>query len=238
MIRCFQAGSRYRGLLITVVVRPCHAKKRPARPLRNVSTPPHSQAAGTCFGSPIWQSIRFVSGMLRVRSPPEAPLPARESGCPCRCVLRVPNANISFGLLGITGRRRVNFLLRSPPATFRPLAWGTVQRSHKAAIPFHTKEDIKRFTALLSSFFISKNASKAVNFSAMETCVPHKRRRRTCHNCLWKWDLYDTGQWLCYCESSSRYHLSAEGGCSLWEAGISSYYAPYSPRSKEETHHE
>lgn len=73
---------------------------------------------------------------------------------------------------------------------------------------------------------------------AMETCVPHKRRRRTCNHCLWKWDLYDTGQWLCYCESSSRYHLPAEGGCSLWEAGISSYYAPYSPRSKEETHHE
>ena len=84
MIRCFQAGSRYRVLLITVVVRPCHAKKRPARQLRNVLTPPRSQAAGTRFGSSIWQSIRFVSGMLRVRFPPEAPLLTRGCGGPCQ----------------------------------------------------------------------------------------------------------------------------------------------------------
>ena len=201
-------------------------------------TPPRSQAAGTRFGSSIWQSIRFVSGMLRVRFPPEAPLPAWESGCPCRCVLCVPNAIFSFGQSGITGRRRVNFLLRLPPATLRPLGMRDGATVTQGGYSISYKRRPKRFTALLSSFFISKNASKAVIFSAMETPVLHKRRRRTCHCCLWKWDLYDNGQWLCYCESSFRYHLPAEGGCPLWEAGISSYYAPYRPRSKEETHHE
>lgn len=201
-------------------------------------TPPRSQAAGTRFGSSIWQSIRFVSGMLRVRFPPEAPLLTRVVVAPASLLREVPDANFSFGQSGITGRRRVNFLLRLPPATIRPLDIGDGTTVTQGGYSISYKRRPKRFTALLSSFFISKNASKAVIFSAMETPVLHKRRRRTCNCCLWKWDLYDTGQWLCYCESSSRYHLPAEGGCSLWEAGISSYYAPYRPRSKEDTHHE
>ena len=157
---------------------------------------------------------------------------------PASLLREVPDANFSFGQSGITGRRGANFLLRLPPATLRPLVmrgWATVTQG---GYSISYKRRPKRFTALLSSFFISKNASKAVIFSAMETPVLHKRRRRTCNCCLWKWDLYDNGQWLCYCESSFRYHLPAEGGCPLWEAGISSYYAPYRPRSKEEANHE
>lgn len=115
--------------------------------------------------------------MLRVRFPPEAPLPAWESGCPCRCVLRVPNANISFGLLGITGRRRVNFLLRLPPATLRPLVmrgWATVTQG---GYSISYKRRPKRFTALLSSFFISKKRFKGGDlFGYGNPCSPQKAK--------------------------------------------------------------
>lgn len=44
-----------------------------------------------------------------------------------------------------------------------------------------------------------------------------KKGRRTCHKCLWNWDLYDDGNWTCYNVQSPNYHCKACGGCRKYE---------------------
>jgi hypothetical protein len=36
---------------------------------------------------------------------------------------------------------------------------------------------------------------------------------RICLNCLWRWDLYDTGEWKCYQIRSPYYHQTTEKHC-------------------------
>lgn len=56
------------------------------------------------------------------------------------------------------------------------------------------------------------------------------KHRKSCAGCLWRWDLYRTGEYLCYRVCSGKFHEQAEGGCKLYEGNCRPSYIP---RKKE-----
>lgn len=43
-------------------------------------------------------------------------------------------------------------------------------------------------------------------------------RRKPCKTCMWWWDLYDTGERICYRKESPFFHKETEKGCERHES--------------------
>lgn len=52
------------------------------------------------------------------------------------------------------------------------------------------------------------------------------KHRKSCAGCLWRWDLHDTGEFVCYRACSGKYHQLASGGCKLYERGYRPSHVP------------
>ena len=57
----------------------------------------------------------------------------------------------------------------------------------------------------------------------------------TCHTCLWWWDLYDTGEWICYNRDSKLFHEKTKIGCKHHECKVTDLIKthPYIPKPKK-----
>lgn len=45
-------------------------------------------------------------------------------------------------------------------------------------------------------------------------------RYKACKSCLWWWDLYDTGERMCYRKKSKFFHQQTVNGCAEHEDSI------------------